>query len=212
MDQYIQKMVRGFRHFRKTYFSDEPELYDQLKHGQTPGILMIACCDSRVDPVQITGSSPGDVFVVRNVANLVPPYNPDSSFHGVSSAIEYAVCSLKVKHVIVLGHSNCGGIRALMSEGHDCHRSEFLDQWLSVAENARTVVREKLKDQPLETQLRACEESSILLSMENLLTFPWIRERVESDRIKIHGWYFNMNNGNLYFYDSEDERFQVLVK
>ena len=211
MDKAIQKMIRGFRHFRKTYFSDEPALYDQLKHWQMPSTLMIACCDSRVDPVLITKSSPGDMFVIRNVANLVPPYKPDSSFHGVSSAIEYAVRSLEVRHIIVLGHSNCGGIRALMSDDWEHHDSEFLDRWLCLAQSARNEVVETLGDQPRETQLRACEESSILLSMENLLTFPWIRERADAGKIEIHGWYFNMNNGEMYYYDTEQERFLLLA-
>ena len=143
----------------------------------------------------------------RNVANLVPPYHPDSEFHGVSSAIEYAVCHLEVKHIIVLGHSNCGGIQTLMSEEWHDHPSEFLKRWLSLAEPARKRVKTQLGGLAAELQLRACEETSILLSMENLMTFPWIRERVEAGKLKIHGWYFNMNEGEMYDYDSEKEEF-----
>ena len=114
-------------------------------------------------------------------------------------------------YIIVLGHSNCGGIRALMSDDWEHHDSEFLDRWLCLAQSARNEVVETLGDQPRETQLRACEESSILLSMENLLTFPWIRERADAGKIEIHGWYFNMNNGEMYYYDTEQERFLLLA-
>ena len=211
MDPAIQKMIHGFRHFRKTYFSNSTELYSRLRHGQMPSTLMIACCDSRVDPAHVTRSSPGEMFVIRNVANLVPPYHPDSAFHGVSSAIEYAVCVLEVKHIIVLGHSHCGGIHTLMSDEWHDHPSEFLTRWLTLAEPARRRVKESLAGMAEEVQLRACEESSILLSMENLMTFPWIRERVETGNLKIHGWYFNMNEGELYDYDSEKEEFLPLA-
>lgn len=210
MDPTIRKMIHGFKHFRKAYFSDSTELYSQLRHGQMPGTLMIACCDSRVDPAHVTQCSPGDMFVIRNVANLVPPYHPDSSYHGVSSAIEYAVCNLEVKHIIVLGHSNCGGISALMSDDWHDHPSEFLSQWLSLAEPARRRVKERLGELSMDLQMRACEETSILLSMENLMTFPWIRERVEAGKLKIHGWYFNIDNGEMYDYDSEKEEFSPL--
>ena len=210
MDPIIQKIIHGFKHFRKAYFSDSTDLYARLKHGQMPGTLMIACCDSRVDPAHVTRSAPGELFVLRNVANLVPPYHPDSAFHGVSSAIEYAVRHLEVKHIIVMGHSGCGGIQTLMSkEWHD-HPSEFLTRWLSLAEPARERVNTRLAGLSRELKLRACEETSILLSMENLMTFPWIRERVEAGTLKIHGWYFNMNEGEMYDYDSEKEEFLPL--
>ena len=210
MDDAIQKMIHGFRHFRKEYFCDETELYEQLRHGQMPSTLVIACCDSRVDPALITRSAPGEIFVIRNVANLVPPYHPDSSFHGVSSAIEYAVCDLNVKHIIVLGHSNCGGIRALMSEDREVKTGEFLHRWLCLAEPARNAVQRELSGETPQVKHRACEESAILLSVENLTTFPWIRKRVGEGRLHIHGWYFNMDDGELYSYDSGEERFTVL--
>ena len=210
MDPTIRRLIHGFRHFRKAYFSDSTELYSRLKHGQMPGTLMIACCDSRVDPAHLTRSTPGELFVIRNVANLVPPYHPDSTFHGVSSAIEYAVRTLEVKHIIVLGHSHCGGIHALMTEEEHRAPGEFLKPWLSLAEPARQRVKEQLGDQPPELQCRACEESAILLSMENLMTFPWIRERVEAGELKIHGWYFNLEHGELFDYDSEAEEFRPL--
>ncbi len=210
MDPIIQKIIHGFKHFRKAYFSDSTDLYARLKHGQMPGTLMIACCDSRVDPAHVTRSAPGELFVLRNVANLVPPYHPDSAFHGVSSAIEYAVRHLEVKHIIVMGHSGCGGIQTLMSEEWHDHPSEFLTRWLSLAEPARERVNTRLAGLSRELKLRACEETSILLSMENLMTFPWIRERVEAGTLKIHGWYFNMNEGEMYDYDSEKEEFLPL--
>ena len=207
----FHELIEGFHNFREEYLLKETEFFEELKHGQNPHTLVIACCDSRVDPAHVTRSNPGEMFVIRNVANLVPPYHPDSTFHGVSSAIEYAVCVLEVKHIIVLGHSGCGGIHTLMSEEWHNHPSEFLTRWLTLAEPARRRVKERLGDRPEELQLRVCEESSILLSMENLMTFPWIRERVEAGNLKIHGWYFNLHEGELYDYDSEKEEFLPLA-
>ena len=108
--QDIAKLIAGFRHFQGNYFHGDNELFSQLKNGQQPKTLVISCSDSRVDPSLLTGAEPGDLFVIRNVANLVPPYEPDARYHGVSAALEYAVCQLQVEHIIVLGHSQCGGI------------------------------------------------------------------------------------------------------
>ena len=204
-------LVERFHNFREDYLMKEREFFDALKHGQDPHTLVIACCDSRVDPAIILGCRPGEVFVVRSVAALVPPADRAFSADAVMAAVEYGVKHLEVQSIVVMGHSNCGGIRALMSDDWEHHDSEFLDRWLCLAQSARNEVVETLGDQPRETQLRACEESSILLSMENLLTFPWIRERADAGKIEIHGWYFNMNNGEMYYYDTEQERFLLLA-
>lgn len=207
----INALLAGFRRFQSRYFRDDRELYDQLKSGQKPRILLIGCCDSRVDPAMLTDADPGDLFVVRNVANLVPPYQPDTAYHGVSAAIEYAVQVLEVEHVIILGHSQCGGIRGLMDVGAGKTVGEFIGPWVSLAEPALQSVTERLPDAPLERQAKACELETILLSLGNLLTFPWLKERVDAGTVALHGWYFDLATSELLCYQPEDGTFQTLV-
>ena len=210
VEDAITKLIHGFRSFRDTYFSGDAELFEQLKHGQNPRILVIACSDSRVDPALLTRSAPGDLFVIRNVANLVPPYEPDTRHHGVSAALEYAVNALEVEHIIVLGHSDCGGIHALLKRTPEKPAGEFLEQWLDLAEPARRAVLERLPDADGATRHRACEEASLVLALENLLTFPWVRQRVEAGTLSLHAWYFVIATGHLFGYDRESCEFRTL--
>ena len=202
------KLLAGFERFRARYFVDEPELFAELGQQQTPVAMVIACCDSRVDPAMLTGAGPGELFVVRNVANLVPPYVHEAEAPGVRSAIEFAVKSLKVPHIIVLGHSSCGGIRALMEgEGTTQHRYEFIGPWVVAAVAARDQALREFPDGPPEAQARACEHHSIRHSLDNLRTFPWIAERIATGALALHGWYFDISNGALQVYDAEADRF-----
>ncbi|MDD3119617.1 MAG: carbonic anhydrase [Victivallales bacterium] len=208
--QDIARMIRGFRHFRRNYFSNDARLFERLKEGQNPRTLVIGCCDSRVDPALLTESAPGDLFVIRNVANLVPPYDHDTGFHGVSSGIEYAVKALEVRDIVVLGHSGCGGIAALLDHAM-LEQTEYLRPWLSIAQPALNAVREELQHKPRELQCRAGEEAALLVSLENLLSFPWIRERVEAGQLTVHGWYFDLHRGELLAFDPEQREFVHLA-
>lgn len=209
--QDITKLIAGFRLFQKDYFRGDSELFSQLKEGQQPKTLVIGCSDSRVDPSLLTGADPGDLFVIRNVANLVPPYEPDAGYHGVSAALEYAVCQLRVEHIIVLGHSQCGGIAGLMNSDHDCQVGEFIGKWVKLAEPAKKRVQEELRSKPEELQLRACEQTAIMLSLDNLLTFPWLLQRVKDQSLFLHGWYFDIQRGELLSYSPEAEGYVTLV-
>ncbi|MBB3120700.1 carbonic anhydrase [Pseudoduganella violacea] len=206
----IEKFVRGFSRFQEQYFSEPQTIYDTLRDGQHPTTLLIGCCDSRVDPMLLTGSDPGDMFVVRNIANLVPPCTPTAP-PGVSSAIEFAVCNLQVARVIVLGHARCGGIRALMSPGAPAAETDFVGQWMRIAEPVARRVKHELAHRSLEHQHTACEQASILQSLENLLTYPWVKRRVEQGSLKLHGWYFDMQSGALMAYSARQECFLPLV-
>ncbi len=214
MEEAIRKLLHGFRNFRANYFSGHsghPGLFGQLCQGQHPKVLVIACSDSRVDPALLTDCNPGDIFVIRNVANLVPPYEPNTGLHhGVSAALEYAVNVLEVEHIIILGHSDCGGIRALMrrNRGESC--GEFLRTWLDLLEPAREMVNATLADASEETRHRACEEAALLLGLENLLTFPWIRRRSEEGKLSLHAWYFHLGRGRLYAFDRDHNHFVPL--
>lgn len=209
--QDIKKLIKGFKRFQQNYFKSDDTLFDQLRHGQTPKVLLIGCSDSRVDPAILTDCRPGDLFVVRNVANLIPPYEPDARYHGVSSAIEYAVRFLHVEHIIVMGHSHCGGIDALMRSSKESPLGEFIDHWVEIAQPAKDIVQRDLSNKPFDMQARACEQASIMISLENLLTFPWVAERVQAETLALHGWYFDLEAGQMLGYQPDTGEFEKLV-
>lgn len=206
----IARFLSGFKTFQRTYFCGDNELYSDLRSSQNPKVLVIACSDSRVDPAILLGCEPGDMFVVRNVANLVPPYEKTPGRHGVSAALEYAVKVLEVEHVIVLGHSCCGGIQALMAPGRE-GLGEFIKPWVDIAHSALEEVGQRLADKDEPLRQRACEQAAVLVSLDNLLTFPWLWERVVQERIYLHGWYFDLKRGELLSYLPETGAFELLV-
>ena len=208
----IAGYVAGFERFKERYFAGDGSLFARLRQGQQPRAMVISCCDSRADPGMLMGAGPGDIFVVRNVANLVPPYRNGAEMPGIRADIEFAVKGLNVEQIIVLGHSGCGGIRALMDgEGISAHNFEFIGAWVSIAREARERVLRELKGEPDAVQTRACEQAAIALSMENLMSFPWIRERVEAGKLALYGWYFDMDAGELLAYLPESGGFEALV-
>ncbi len=208
----IEQLLHGFRRFRARYFEGDRALYRQLaERGQSPETLVIGCSDSRVDPAIITDAEPGDLFVVRNVANLVPPCEQGGSFHGTSAALEFSVCNLQVRNVIILGHAHCGGIRALLDGYGDHDEGEgFIAPWVRMAARAREKVLARWPDAGVEFQQRACERAAILVSLENLMSFPFVRRRVEAGELHLFGWYFDIENGELMQYDPERGRFHDL--
>ena len=203
----IDALVSGFKRFHQNYFGGDQELFGRLKQGQSPRAMVIACSDSRVDPSILLDCQPGDLFMVRNVANLVPPYEKGAGLHGVSTALEFGVIVLGVAHLIVLGHSQCGGVRALM-EGR---QGDFMGNWVNIAARAKQRVLAEFPAATPQEQCHACEEASILVSLENLRTFPWIRERVEQGSLTLHGWYFDIDTGKLVAYDAASRAFKPLI-
>jgi carbonic anhydrase len=190
----VDGLVAGFRSFRARYYEQSPERMHELStHGQSPTVMVIACSDSRVDPALLLGAEPGDLFTVRNVANLVPPYTPDSNYHGTSAALEFAVRDLKVHHIVILGHSACGGIQALRdaAAGAPAER-EFIAPWMDIAaaacpcEDGRDV-----PDQP------TVEHESVRISLTNLRSFPWVDERIRTRELTLHGWWVDLVGGHL---------------
>lgn len=208
----IATFLAGFERFREKYFAGDDSVYSRLRQGQSPRALVISCCDSRADPGMLMGAGPGDIFVVRNVANLVPPYRNGAEMPGIRADIEFAVKSLNVEHIIILGHSGCGGIRALMDgEGITENHYEFIGTWVTIAKAARERVLRELAGEPDAVQARACGQWAISLSLDNLLSFPWIRERVEEGTMALHGWYFDIDAGELLGYSPETLTFAPLV-
>jgi carbonic anhydrase len=208
----IEALLQGFQRFRRKLFEPNRELFNQLaRQGQAPKTMVIGCSDSRVDPAIITDASPGDLFVVRNVANLVPPYESTGTYHGTSAALEFAVCNLKVKNIVVLGHAQCGGIKALLEgNGEKTEGESFITPWVKMATPARERVLARWPDASKEFQQRACERASILVSLENLMSFPFVKRRVEEGHLQLYGWYFDIDNGELLQYDPETHRFHDL--
>jgi len=201
----VKVLIDGYKRFYKKSFEKKQEFYGNLsKEGQSPKFLVISCCDSRVHPAQIMDTNPGDIFVIRNVANLVPVNEPDGKSHGTSAAMEFAVKHLNVKHIIVLGHSQCGGIKTLMEGEHFSNEYSFVDPWMGIAKNARLSVLEKHKGKSFEEQCTYCEKASIEISLNNLMTFPWIKEKCDSGKLNIHGWYFNIKTGALLGHRGEE--------
>lgn len=208
MSDEVKKLVDGFHKFRTKYFVKDTDLYDHLNTGgQAPKTLLIGCSDSRVDPALLTQAKPGDIFVIRNVANLVPPYEIGGGFHGVSSAVEFAVKNLKVENIIVLGHEQCGGINALLTGTHDNTAPSFISSWVRIAAEAKIEVLNEMPNAPLKDQLNACAKKAILISIENLMSFPFIQERLKSHELKIYGWFFDLEVGKLLEFNYEQRKF-----
>lgn len=208
----FKKLIAGYKSFHKDYFTSSNRLYEELvRDGQKPETLVIACSDSRADPAILTHSGPGEMFVVRNVAAIVPPYQTDSRHHGTSAAIEYAVKSLKVKHIIVMGHSLCGGIAALANKELIRGKYEFISQWIEIGAPALEAVERELVDAPEDTRQRFLEQAVILVSLNNLLSFPWIKAGVEKGELEVHGWYFDLGSGLLYRYNGEALVFEEIA-
>jgi carbonic anhydrase len=189
----MDALIEGYRRFRAETWPQQRARFEALAaKGQSPQTMVITCSDSRIDPQMIFSAAPGELFVVRNVANLVPPYMPDAAFHGTSAALEFAVRVLRVRQVVVLGHAQCGGVRALL-EGAPPEARDFVAGWMSIAERARERV---LRCDPAERQ-EACEHETVRVTLANLLTFPWVAEAVAEGRLTLHGAHFGVATGRL---------------
>ncbi len=212
MDE-IKKLIDGFSRFRAHHYERGGTPFRELvSQGQSPKIMFIACCDSRVDPAIITDCDPGDLFVVRNVANLVPPCEQGGGYHGTSAALEFAVRCLNVQHVIVMGHARCGGIRALLGNiRFEGDAGQFIAPWMSIAEEARREVVVTHANENADTHAAACEQAAVRISLRNLMTFPFVREAVAAGRLQLHGWYFDLDGGELLGYDPATGGFELFV-
>ncbi len=203
----MDQLLEGYQRFRRDVWPERRHAYEMLSaDGQTPSALIIACSDSRVDPAMIFDAAPGSLFVVRNVANLVPPYQTDHGYHGTSAAIEYAVKALEVPHIIVMGHAQCGGVDALL-HGTPDSLSDFVRPWVEIAARARLRVR-AVEGRDASAQM--CEHETVRLSLENLMTFPWVRERVENGLLRLHGMHYGIASGDLERLQA-DGTFQVIA-
>ncbi len=209
----LKELLKGHEYFKKVKFSKNEERFKELvKKGQNPKALFIGCSDSRVVPNLITNAKPGDLFVVRNIGNLVPPFKPDNDFHSTAAAIEYAVSVLNVSDIIVCGHSNCGAIEATFKKIEPNSYNIHTIKWLQLAEMAKeSAILQLGKDAPLKEQKELTERLSIIFQLENLLTYPAIKEKVESKELFLHGWYYIIEDGIIEYYNEEKLSFERLL-
>lgn len=211
----FETLIEGYRRFRKDAYNQQRLRYDSLANkGQEPKIMVIACCDSRVDPTIIFDAEPGQMFVLRNVANLVPPFETGTagSRHGASAAIEFAVTGLEVEHIVVLGHARCGGISASLAgklgkEKPEGEPMSFIDRWMSIINPVRDQIVMAYEIAPDMDPQRALELAAIRQSIKNLRTFPFVEERVQNGSLKLHGAYFAVSDGILQLLEPDSEQF-----
>ncbi|HEX7007804.1 MAG TPA: carbonic anhydrase [Alphaproteobacteria bacterium] len=190
----MDRLLEGYRRFRQETWPSERARYQTLsRDGQSPETLVVACSDSRVDPQTVFGAGPGELFVVRNVAGLVPPCEPDARYHGTSAALEYAVRVLKVRQIVVLGHAQCGGVRALV-EGAPHDARDFVEPWMRIAAPALSALP---AGSSADDRLALCETEVVRLSLANLATFPWIAEAIGTGKLALHGLQFGIATGEL---------------
>ncbi|HED18123.1 MAG TPA: carbonic anhydrase [Gammaproteobacteria bacterium] len=193
----IEKLIKGYGRFRSGYFQRNRTRLEELALEQSPEVAMVSCCDSRVDPGILFDVEPGEIFVIRNVANLVPPFETKGDYHGTSAALEFAVTRLKVKQIVVLGHANCGGIRALMDSDASISSEGFIDSWMQIAAPAKKEVLARSDLDTPELRIDACEKTAVSYSLRNLMTHPWIHSRVEAGSLDLVGCYYDLRSATL---------------
>ena len=207
----VSTLIDGFASFRNDFFGENSVFFSHLvERGQNPKTMVISCSDSRVDPAILFRTRPGELFVIRNVANLVPPYQPDDQYHSTSAAVEFGVRDLSVENIVILGHSCCGGVNALCAHtrGEVARDREFIAPWIKIALPALETLRDN--DPQFEDNKQA-EQHSIMNSLDNLRTFPWLAEREANGKLSLHGWWFDMDNGALWCYEPLKKCFSQMI-
>lgn len=212
MSHFPDHLTERYRRFKFRHFAPNLDHYEQLaEFGQNPDVMLISCCDSRVDPESIFSAMPGELFVMRNVANLVPPFETTGKFHGVSAALEFAALNIRVKHIVILGHSGCGGVRACIEE--DAARqtaAQFIRNWMSMLDDAKASVLTELAGRPPAELRAALEREGIKTSLANLRTFPCIQALEGKGRIALHGAHFDIASGTLSALNQATGQFMAL--
>jgi len=208
----ISAFEKGHEQFKKVKFKDNKERFRRLvEEGQNPKALFIGCSDSRVMPTMITGSKAGDLFIIRNIGNLVPPHKPDSDFHATAAAIEYATSVLEVTDIIVCGHSDCGAVKSLYKTHKVTAENIHTIKWLELGNIAKQVALRTLGEEQNVELFDYTEKLSVVFQIENLLTYPGVKRRVEEGKLYLHGWHYDLASGDIYSYDEEESIFKPLI-
>jgi carbonic anhydrase len=212
MANFPDNLTERFHRFRFRHFDQNRDRYEELaSFGQTPDTMIVSCCDSRCDPETIFSAMPGELFVVRNVANLIPPYETGGKFHGVSAALEFAVLNLRVKNIVIMGHSGCGGIKASL-EHNAARQTEamFITRWMSMLEECRMSVLSAHQGSSRNVLLEALEKAAIKVSLANLRSFPFIQDLENKSKISLYGAYFDIATGDLSVLNQSNGEFHIL--
>ena len=210
----IKNLIRGNKQFRKYQFDEFKDDLQELNiGGQKPQILFISCCDSRITIDFMVGTKPGDLFILRNIGNFVPPYSVNGDYHGSASAIEYAVSILNVSNIIVCGHSYCGACQSLYNDIPNSPHYINIRKWLELGKKAKEMTLKNKHLYKNEQELyKATEKNSIICQLKNLLTYPAIKEKIDLNKITIHGWYYNLDDGSIEYYDEKNKLFKEISK
>src|SRR5947208_1267510 len=206
----LTQLIEGYRRFREKDWAHERERWAEMAEGQSPRVMILSCADSRVDPAHIFDARPGEMFVVRNIAALAPPYETNPGFHGVSAALEFAVTQLEVGEILVMGHGLCGGCAAALTgqfDGTPPGEGHFIADWVRMLDEPRDQVRARHAELDSDAFLEM-EREAVKVSLANLRTFPWIADREEAGRLKLHGAHFSIAEGRLYVLDEAEKDFR----
>jgi len=210
----MEKLLSGIHRFRTQYWSENKKLFRRLaEHGQSPEALFITCCDSRVIPTVITHGAPGDLFIVKNMGNFVPPYSEtvlDGT--GVAAAVEYAVEHLRVRDIIVCGHSDCGAMNALYKDRKAFAESPHITEWLKHGDGTLTVVADNYPEKSKEERLAITSEENVLVQMENLRTYPVVQRAAREGRLHVHAWFFEIGTAEVYSYNPERGQYEPILE
>jgi len=207
----LTKLIKGNEEFRKNnYKALEKELKELVKNGQKPEVMFIGCSDSRVTPDLMLGTKPGDMFILRNVGNFVPPFKHDEDFHGSAAAIEYAIAVLKVKHIIICGHSHCGACKSLYDDIPDNGSFVHIKTWLKLGAKAKETTLKNKNFKNKEQMYKETEKNSIRHQLDNLLTYPEVKKLYKENKLQVHGWYYDIETTQLDYYDKQDDKFKPL--
>lgn len=206
----MEKLYKGIHQFRESYFVKEEDFFKGLSHTQKPEVLFITCSDSRVDPNLVTQSRPGELFIVRNVGNIIPPYDAIKDKNSVVAAIEFAVLVLKVKDIILCGHSNCGAMAALYMDEEEFDKMPHLRDWLKIASPVRNMVGAVYSDLSGDSRKRKTEEENVLFQLRNIETYPFAIKALNEGVLHLHGWYYDIGNGEVYSYNPGKDAFEPI--
>lgn len=207
----MEKLYKGIHKFQKSYFKNKEDFFNRLSESQTPEVLFITCADSRVDPNLVTQSRPGELFILRNVGNIVPSYDAIKDKNSVAAALEFAALELKVRDIIVCGHSNCGAMKALYKSDEDFIAMPHLGDWLKIAKPVKEVVNAFYPEVRGESRYRITEEENILMQLGNIQTYPFVEEMLRKGALYLHGWYYDIGTGDIYSYNPNSGAFEKII-
>ncbi len=204
----MEKLYKGIHNFQESYFKKEKVFFKRLSKGQTPNVLFITCSDSRVDPNLLTQSRPGELMILRNIGNIVPPYNTIRGKDSVAAAIELAVLELKIRDIVVCGHSDCRAMQALYRDEKELDKMPALKNWLELVTSVKELVLNISQGKTSELRHRITEEENIVCQLHNIKTYPFVHQAIKEGKLHLHGWYYDIGSGDVYTFTQDSGKFE----